>query len=129
MSSVILLALIGVANNFYIAIALVVLWAIIFALTSPVRQAYLNGLIPSKQRATVLSFDSLMSSSGGIATQPALGRAADVWSYGASYVIAAGIQPLALSHSCCWRKRRKQSQTLLKKTKKIKKKPNQLLDK
>ena len=95
-SSVILLTLIGAVNNFFIVVSLIVLWAIIFALTSPVRQAYLNGLIPSKQRATVLSFDSLMSSSGGIVTQPALGKSADVWSYGVSYVIAAAIQFFAL---------------------------------
>jgi len=33
----------------------------------PVRQAFVNGLIPSEQRATVLSFDSLMGSAGGVA--------------------------------------------------------------
>ena len=37
-----------------------------FAATLPIRQAYLNGLIPSRQRATILSFDSLMASSGGV---------------------------------------------------------------
>ena len=37
----------------------------------PVRQAYLNDMIASKQRATVLSFDSLMGSSGGVVVQPA----------------------------------------------------------
>jgi len=40
----------------------------------PVRQAFVNGLIPSEQRATVLSFDSLMGSAGGVVFQPALGR-------------------------------------------------------
>lgn len=61
----------------------------------PIRQAYLNGLIPSQQRATVLSFDSLMGN-GRVVIQPALGKAADVWSYGTSYVIGAGFQVLAL---------------------------------
>ena len=60
------------------------------------RQAYLNGLIPSEQRATVLSFDALMGSSGGVVTQPLLGRSADVWSYGTSYVIASGVQAMAI---------------------------------
>ena len=40
------------------------------------RQAYLNGLIASEHRATVLSFDALMSSAGGVVAQPALGRVA-----------------------------------------------------
>jgi len=60
------------------------------------RQAFVNGLIPSEQRATVLSFDSLMGSAGGIVTQPALGRVADVWSYGTSYFAAAIIQVVAV---------------------------------
>jgi MFS family permease len=62
----------------------------------PIRQAYLNGMIPSRQRATIISFDSMMSSSGGVWAQPLLGRSADVWGYGTSYVIAAGISALAL---------------------------------
>ena len=60
------------------------------------RQAYLNGVIPSEQRATVLSFDSLMGSAGGVVAQPLLGRVADVSGYAASYLVAAGIQVVAL---------------------------------
>ena len=66
---------------FYLAIVLLVLWALVFAVAGPIRQAFLNGVIPSEQRATVLSFDSLMSSLGGVVAQPALGRVADVSGY------------------------------------------------
>jgi MFS family permease len=62
----------------------------------PIRQAYLNDMIPSKQRATVLSFDSLMSSSGGVVVQPVLGRVADVYSYATSFVISGAIELLAV---------------------------------
>jgi hypothetical protein len=62
----------------------------------PVRQAYLNGLIPSAQRATVLSFDNLLASGGGVVIQPALGRSADAWGYGPSYLLGAGIQVLVV---------------------------------
>jgi hypothetical protein len=55
-----------------------------------------NGLIPSAQRATVLSFDSLMGSAGGVIAQPMLGRAADVWGYPASYAASAAIHSLAI---------------------------------
>ncbi|MBI2049821.1 MFS transporter [Candidatus Roizmanbacteria bacterium] len=79
--NVILLALIGVTTNFWIAVALLVGWGLIFAASMPVRQTYLNGLIPSEQRATVLSFDSLVGSSGGVVAQPILGKVADVWNY------------------------------------------------
>ena len=67
-----------------------------FAATMPIRQAYLNGMIPSRERATILSFDSLMTSTGGVWAQPVLGRAADVWGYAPSYLISAGISLLAL---------------------------------
>ncbi len=53
-------------------------------------------MIPSGQRATVLSFDSLMGSAGGVVAQPALGRVADVSGYAASYLVSAAIQVLAL---------------------------------
>ena len=92
----VLLAFIGITNSFAMAVILLVLWAMIFATTMPIRQAYLNGLIPSKQRATVLSFDSLMGSSGGVVIQPALGKAADVWSYSTSYIAAGAVQLLAV---------------------------------
>ncbi|WP_372518068.1 MFS transporter [Solirubrobacter ginsenosidimutans] len=92
------LALIGLGTfeSFWAAIGFAVVWALLFAATMPIRQAYMNGLIPSRQRATILSFDSLMSSSGGVWTQPALGRAADVWGYPPTYLISAGISLLAL---------------------------------
>lgn len=90
------LAFIGLASHFWIALGFLVAWAIVFAASMPVRQAYLNGLIPSEQRATVLSSDNLLSSSGGVVIQPALGRAADAWGYATSYVIGAGIDLLAL---------------------------------
>ena len=77
-------------------IGLIVVWGLLFAATMPIRQTYLNGLIPSRQRATILSFDSMMSSSGGVWTQPLLGRAADVWGYAPSYLIGAGISALAV---------------------------------
>ena len=57
----------------------------------PIRQTLINSLIPSAQRATVLSFDGLMGSTGGVVIQPALGRAADVWSYGTAYIIGGAI--------------------------------------
>ena len=63
---------------------------------APARQSYINAAIPSAQRATVLSFDSLMGSAGGVVAQPALGRVADVAGYPASLVASAAIQALAL---------------------------------
>jgi MFS family permease len=91
-----MLAAIGLTSSFWVALALLVVWAVIFAAVMPVRQAYLNGLIPSAQRATVLSSDNLLSSSGGVVVQPVLGKVADVWSYSSSYAVGAGIELLGL---------------------------------
>jgi MFS family permease len=90
------LGLIGVLDNFWAVLGLIVVWGLLFAAAMPIRQAYLNGLIPSQQRATILSFDSLMGSAGGVWTQPVLGRAADVWGYAPSYLLGAGIYTLAV---------------------------------
>jgi MFS family permease len=90
------LVVVGSFESFWVVIALVVVWALLFAANMPIRQAYINGMIPSKQRATILSFDSLCSSSGGVWAQPALGRAADAWGYAPTYLISAGISALAL---------------------------------
>lgn len=95
-ASATVLGFIGVTHNFWLAIALLVIWGLVFAAVTPIRQAYLNGLIPSQQRATVLSFDNLMSSGGGVVVQPVLGKVADVWGYGASYLVSGLVQILAL---------------------------------
>lgn len=94
--SVIVLGLMGVLQNFWVVIGLVVIWSLVFAASMPIRQTYMNGMIPSQQRATILSFDSLMGSMGGVWAQPLLGRVADVFGYGPSYVVAAGISIVAL---------------------------------
>jgi len=90
------LALIGLLDNFWVVVGLIVLWGLADAAAEPIRRAYLNGMIPSAQRATILSFDSLFSSAGGIVAQPALGRSADLYGYKTSYLISAAASALAL---------------------------------
>jgi MFS family permease len=90
------LAGLGLTSSFAVAIGCLVVWGLTFSIRMPIRQAYLNGIIPTQQRATVLSFDSLMSSGGAVIAQPALGRVADVSGYPAAYVVSAGLQLTAL---------------------------------
>lgn len=94
-SSLVLLAL-GVNRNFWIALVLLTVWGLVDAAAGPVQQAYLNDMIPSQQRATVLSFDSLLGSTGGAVIQPVLGRSADLWGYPGSLLVSGGIQALAV---------------------------------
>jgi MFS family permease len=90
------LGIIGATSSFWVAIVALVVWGLTFSAATPVRQAYLNGVIPSAQRATVLSFDNMVASAGGVVAQPALGRLADVSGYAASYVASAALNVLAV---------------------------------
>jgi MFS family permease len=94
--NVVLLVLLWLTHDFVVALVLLAAWSFVFAVESPLRQAFINGLIPSEQRATVLSFDSLMGSAGGVIAQPALGRVADVNGYGPAYAVSAAVSALAL---------------------------------
>jgi hypothetical protein len=48
------IAAIGATGSFWVAVVVPVIWAIVFAAVVPIRQASLNGIMPSEQRATVL---------------------------------------------------------------------------
>jgi len=93
------LALVGVGAaewldipvGFWLAIILFAAISLGWAISTPVQQAYMNALIPSQQRATVLSFSSLMGSAGGVVAQPVLGRVADVYSLGLGYIVAGAL--------------------------------------
>lgn len=96
LASSILLALIGLISNFWVVLVLLAIWGTMFAISMPVRQAYINGLIPSEQRATVLSSDNMITSIGAAGLQPSLGKTADMWSYGTSFVMSGLVHLLAL---------------------------------
>jgi MFS family permease len=110
-AGIVTLALIGVLQHFWVALGLIVVWGLLSSAALPIRRAYLNGLIPSEQRATILSFDSLLGSSGGVAVQPALGRAADIWGYATSYVLGAAISVFALPFIALSRRRNEPADT------------------
>jgi MFS family permease len=92
----VILVVLGFTRVFWAALALLTLWAVVDAAGVPVRQAYLIDMIASNQRASVLSFDSLIGSSGGVVVQPLLGRAADAYGYAASLAIGGAIQLIAV---------------------------------
>ncbi|HEY0707523.1 MAG TPA: MFS transporter [Polyangia bacterium] len=94
--SVICLGLLAWTSRFSFAVGLLIVWALAFSIVRPMRQAYINGLIPSQQRATILSFDNLMASAGGVVSQPALGRLADMAGYPAAFLASGALQAAAL---------------------------------
>jgi len=104
-----ILVVLGFTRVFWLALVLLGLWALVASAGTPVRQAYLNDMIASKQRATVLSFDSLMGSSGGVVVQPLLGRAADVSGYAVSLAIGGVIELIAVPFLLASRRQRHRS--------------------
>jgi MFS family permease len=106
------LVLIGTVQSFWPVIGATVIWGLLFAATMPIRQTYINGMIPSQQRATILSFDSMMASSGGVWAQPVLGKAADVYGYATSYVVSAGIAAFAVPFLALSRRQNNPADTL-----------------
>jgi MFS family permease len=113
LADIVILVLIGVSASFVFVIGILVVSSILSSIERPLRQSFINGIIPSAQRATVLSFDSLMGSAGGVVIQPVLGRAADIYGYGASYVIAAGIEALAVPFVLLARRERASSDPIV----------------
>lgn len=110
-ASIVVLVVLGVNSIFWLAVVFLVAWGFVFAVAGPVRQAYLNDMIPSKQRATVLSFDSLFGSVGGVFIQPALGRSADLWGYGTSLVIGGVVNLIGIPFLMASRRQRDPADT------------------
>lgn len=112
--SIVIMIIVGFVSNFWIVLALIVIWALMFAAAKPVRQACINSAISSDQRATVLSFDALVGSMGGVVSQPSLGRVSDVWGYGTAYVITGVIQIGALPFLLLARRQKSSSDKIVK---------------
>jgi MFS family permease len=106
------LLLIAIAGNFWIVLGLLAAWSLMFSLIGPVRQAYINGIVPSQQRATILSADNMMSSAGGVTAQPTLGKVAEIWGYPASYLGSSCFELLCLPFLLLARRERAKSDAI-----------------
>jgi MFS family permease len=82
----VLAAACGLLTNFFAVVALYLLYGIAIGIALPVKQAYLNAHIPSAQRATIISLDSMFASSGGVLGQTAWGWLARTRSIGTAWV-------------------------------------------
>jgi len=77
----------GLAGSFWVALAALLVVTAATGVTSPVRSAYLHQVVPSEQRATVVSFDSMVSNAGGIGGQVGLGALGEARSVGSAFVV------------------------------------------
>lgn len=88
--------LVGVTANFWIALGGMILLAAAVGMTGPVKQAYLHASVPSAQRASAVSFDSMFGNGGGIVGQAGLGWVSRARSIEEGYVIGGVATVLAL---------------------------------
>ena len=86
----------GLVSSFWLALPALLLIMGASGVTSPVRQAYLHQVVPSQKRATVVSFDSMISNTGGIGGQIGLGALGESRSVGAAFVAGGVVTGLAL---------------------------------
>jgi MFS family permease len=93
--------LVGVTSSFWLAV--VGLFGIMGAVgvLGPVRQAYIQQLIPSAERATVTSFDSMVGGVGGTGGQLGLGALGEARSVPAAFV-AGGVATAATISLVAW---------------------------
>ncbi len=87
---------IGLADNAVAAGGALMVLAGAMGLMMPVRQAYMHQLVESEHRATVVSFDAMVSSIGGAGGQVGLGVVAERRSYSVGYVVGGAITVLAV---------------------------------
>jgi MFS family permease len=87
---------VGLADSFWLAVPLFLLGTLVFDMFMPVKQGYLHQVIPSEQRATVISFDSMMSSAGGVVGQTGLGYISRDAGIGPGFVVGGAATILAV---------------------------------
>jgi MFS family permease len=77
----------GTFRTFWVAVPVFLLGAVASGLGSPVRQTYLHASIPTSERATLVSFDSLVGSVGSVGGQTGLGWLSQERSIPAGFVV------------------------------------------
>jgi MFS family permease len=88
--------LMGLTNSFWVALTGVLLVSVSLGITGPVHSAYLHQVVPSEQRATVVSFDSMLSNAGSIGGQVGLGALGEARSVGSAFVVGGVATAAAL---------------------------------
>ncbi len=87
---------VGIATSFWLAVPLYLVVMVAMGVMMPVKQAYMHQVIPSEQRATVISFDSLIGSGGSAGGQAGLGYLSQARSISHGYVVGGLVTLLVL---------------------------------
>jgi MFS family permease len=86
----------GIIQVFWVTVPIFLLGAVAAGVLQPVRQTYLHHSIPTSERATLVSFDSLVGSLGSIGGQTGLGYLSQERSIPTGFVVGGLATILAL---------------------------------
>lgn len=86
-------------RNMWLSVAVFAMAGFFNSVLYPIKSDALNQLIPSGQRATLISVDSMCFSVAMIVMFPAAGAMADIWGLAA---VLAGIGLVLLAFAVCW---------------------------
>jgi MFS family permease len=87
---------VGLTSNFWVAVTLLLIYMATVGVITPVRQAFIHQVIPSEERAAIVSLDSLVGSAGSILGQTGLGYISQVRSIASGFVIGGAATLLTL---------------------------------
>ncbi|MEA2001142.1 MAG: MFS transporter [Actinomycetota bacterium] len=87
---------VGVADSFLPALVFLFLGGVAMGVQMPVSQAFVHQVVPSDQRATVVSFGSMISGVGGVVGQTGLGALSDRRGFSAGYIIGGALTLVAI---------------------------------
>jgi MFS family permease len=104
---------VGVADSFWLAVPLFLVAMGATGVAAPVQQAYLHAVVPTEERATVISSVSLVDSAGGIGGSLGLGYLSRAQSVGAGYVTGGLLCLLALSPLATLRRLRQDADVIV----------------
>jgi len=86
----------GIVQTFWITVPIFLVGGIAEGLLQPVRRTYLHNSIPTSERATLVSFDSLMGNLGSVGTQTGLGYLSQERSLPVAFVVGGLTMGLAV---------------------------------
>jgi MFS family permease len=87
---------VGLTRSFWVAVILLLVYMATTGVTTPVIHAYMHQVIPSGQRAAILSLNSMVGSGGGILAQAGLGYISRASSIASGYILGGAVSLLVL---------------------------------
>jgi MFS family permease len=104
---------VGAVDSFWWAVPLFLVAMAATGVAAPVQQAYLHAVVPTEQRATVISSVSLVESAGGIGGSLGLGYLARAQSVAAGYVTGGVLCLLAVAPLTALRRLRQRADVIV----------------